>query len=219
VTGLALISLLATAHARAQAEANEERTVSLGAGVHLLSSVGSVCEQSGDVIGCHDFAPFAGADLSGHYWPVTWLALGVRVSGSKDLDASASASSTGESSDRDQWLWRFSAELRIDPPILPHGMWLGAELGAAVLVDSLDEFNAAGSAIASHSATQSALLLGLPLGWDFLELSKHALLGLDARAQWIAFGDDPPQLQTDIASQQFGSALWLALGARFTYQW
>lgn len=161
-------------------------SLEVSAGAELLVLAATACEHAGDQVGCRSTTPFAGFTLAAHQQLAHLLALGVRLAGSTDLDATEHQNSDGRRTDRDLWLWRVSLEARISPGVFPRGLWLGAELGAALLSDSVDEY--VGSA---HSATDSrrhaSALLGAALGWDF-PLAASLLFGITVRGQWLSFG-------------------------------
>jgi hypothetical protein len=210
-----LLALWCATPLRAEAS---KATVSVGAGVHVLSSLRQVCQRDSDVIGCSPWWPFVGIEVGGEYRFTDWLAMGLRGYGSKDLDASESVSSTGESEDRDLWLWRLSTAARFFPLIFPDGIWLGAELGVAFLVDSLDAFDRSGDQTSARWTTQIAPLLGAALGWE-INLSEAFILELELRTQLIALGENPRELKREVYSREFGIAPWLGLGVGGAYQW
>jgi opacity protein-like surface antigen len=136
---LAVVAVLTgTAHAN-----DKQREVALGLAPHLLFSTGESSTRNADVVDHSSGMAFFGADLSLHWWPIDFLGVGLRVSGSKDMDMSEGTSSGGYSWDpEDQWLWRLSAEARLDPPILPSGIWIGAEIGLALLREVQEDLSA-----------------------------------------------------------------------------
>jgi hypothetical protein len=159
--------------------------------------------------------PFAGLDLTAQYWLGELLALGARVAGSKDLDGAEGASSTGQTWDpEDQWLWRVAAELRLDPPLLPSGLWAGAQAGLALLHESREAPESATS-IREDAQTRAAPLLGLAIGWDFW-LGRSLTLGPEVRGEMIFFGE-PPELVPDVEGRDYGSSTWLDLSLRLSY--
>ncbi len=193
----------------------DEREFAIGLAAHLMVSIGQSCTRDSDVVECQDFAPFAGADLTAHWWLFDFLAVGARVAGSKDLDSSEDTSSDGASLDpEDQWLWRICAEARLDPPILPSGLWVGAELGVAVLRE-IQQHQPADSEISEDAASRGAALLGLGLGWDFW-LGESFTLTPELRCELIAF-DDPPELRPDVEGRDYGMSTWLDVALRLAY--
>jgi hypothetical protein len=200
------------AHARPP---ERERDLVVGLAVHLATAAGDSCQREGDSVGCQTFTPFAGADLTAQYWLLDFLGLGARVAGSKDLDGSEGASSEGATWDpEDQWLWRVAAELRFDPPILPSGLWVGAQAGLALLSESQESLDGS-SRIREDAESRAAPLFGLALGWDFW-LGRSFTLAPELRAELISFGD-PPELRPDVQGRDYESSLWLDLALRLSY--
>jgi hypothetical protein len=192
-----------------------KRELVIGLAAHLAANAGSSCSRDSDQVSCQDFTPFAGADLTAQYWLVDFLALGARVAGSKDLDGSEGVSSDGPTWDpEDQWLWRIAAELRLDPPILPSGLWIGAQVGLALLRESQESLDDS-SRIRQDAESRAAPLFGLALGWDFW-LGRSLTLAPELRAELISLGD-PPELRPDIEGRDYDSSLWLDLALRLSY--
>jgi hypothetical protein len=132
-----------------------------------------------------------------------------------DLNASNAESSDGLTWDpEDQWLWRLSAEALLDPPILPSGLWIGAEIGLGVLREVGEYVNAA-SQIKQSSAVRTAPLLGLGLGWDCW-LGDSFTLTPELRFQVIVF-DDPPELRPDVMGRDYGTSTWVEIALRLAY--
>jgi hypothetical protein len=198
----------------ARADENE-REVALGLAPHLLLSTSDSCTRNMDVIACQGGMLFAGLDLSAHWWPGELFAIGMRVSGSKDLDTAEGRSSDGVTWDpEDQWLWRLAAEAKLDPPILPRGIWMGAEVGAALLREVREDMTV-GSEVAEDTATRVAPLFGLGLGWD-LWLGKSFTLTPELRFQIIWFGE-PPELRPGVEARDYGTSSWLEFALRLAY--
>lgn len=185
--------------------------LAIGIAPHLVAS-GRACERSGDQRGCTDFVPFAGLDATVHYWLLDFLAVGGRFAGSKDLDASEGASDDGITWDpEDQSLWRLTAEVRFNPPLLP--LWVGAHGGLALLVESREWHS--GSDIRSASETRAAPLAGLAVGCDFW-LGESFTLAPEARGSLIAFGE-PPEFRTNVEGRDYGPSAWFDVALRLSY--
>jgi hypothetical protein len=211
---VALVGLLAPNGLAHAAPPERERGLVIGAAAHLAGSPGDSCMQDGDQVGCSTLTPFAGADLTAQYWLVELLAIGARAAVSKDLDGSESDSSEGIRWDpQDQWLWRVAAELRLDPPLLPRGLWAGAQVGLALLRESSEELD--GGQIREDADSRAAPLFGLALGWDFW-LGRSVTLAPELRAEFISFGD-PPELRPGVTGRDYESSLWLDLALRLSY--
>jgi hypothetical protein len=197
--------LLASPATRAHADESRRGKVAVGLGAHAASSLGLVCEWELDVDGCSSLQLFVGGDLSAHYFLLDWLAVGARAAGSVPTNHVSGSTLRAQESEA---LWRFSAEAKLYPSALS-GLWLGAELGGAWLNESLSP----------HSVTQSAVLVGGALGWDFLELGKHLQLGVDARVQLLTFAEEAPMLDAahSLHATKYGAAPWLQLGAHVGY--
>jgi hypothetical protein len=212
--GFALLaSLLAVTHARAEDRAGK---LQIGVGAFAISPIHRVCETKGDASDCNVFHFYGGGDLSTHYYLTDWLALGGRASGGRNFDTTRDASNLGESETDERWLWRFAAEARLHPPILP--VWIAGEVGAGFVHETWSELagdNATGTLLSRHSETQSALLLGVASGLD-LHLSSALLLTLEARVELLPFGD-PPHLTSSVRATDLGTAPWVGLGARLSY--
>jgi hypothetical protein len=210
---LVFFAVLVCANAASAKPPRRELVVGLAA--HAVAAVGESCRRDSDVVECNDLTPFAGADLTAQYWLGDVLALGGRVAGAKDLDASEGASSTGQTWDpEDQWLWRVAAELRLDPPILPSGLWIGGQAGLALLAESQETPESA-TRIREDAETRGAPLLGLAIGWDFW-LGRSLTIAPELRGEVIFFGD-PPELRTDVEGRDYGSSTWLDLALRLSY--
>lgn len=198
--------------------ASDDDSAFVSLGVHLTTSMIQVCKKKGDVIHCGGFMPFSGIDVSGHLWPLDWLAVGLRLAGSTDVNSSKSIGSDGETEDRYQWLWRLSVEGRLYSPLLPSGFWFGPELGTAFLEDNLDVFGADGKINSSDSVTHIAALIGAVLGWD-LSIIQALLLGFHLRMLLLAFINDPKYPKPYPSSKEIDTGLWFSLGLRLTYRW
>jgi hypothetical protein len=192
-----------------------QRELVIGVGAHLAAALGNTCKQDGDVDSCTDFVPFGGADLTAQYWLGELLALGARVAGSKDLDGAEGTDSSGLTWDpEDQWLWRLAAELRLDPPLLPEGLWIGGQAGLALLNESWESPDSARS-VREDAESRAAPLLGLAVGWDFW-LGRSLTLAPEVRGELIFFGD-PPELMQGVEGRDYGSSAWLDLSLRLSY--
>ena len=210
----ALALLAASVCGRSARAEPPPRELVFGIAPHLRTSLSQSCQRGGDVVECQDLNPFAGADVSLHFWPIDLLGLGARIAVSTDLDAAEGASSEGITWDpEDQWLWRFVADARLDPPLLPEGLWFGAEAGLALLVETQQSLQ--DTRVVEDSATRVAPLLGLAIGWDFW-LGRSITLTPELRAELIAFGD-PPELRADVEGRDYGASTWLELALRFGY--
>jgi hypothetical protein len=207
-----LLSVLSTPGV-ARAETAEPR-FDIGIAPHLALPLGTTCARASDVVECSSASPFAGAQLSAHSWLLDFLALGVGLALSKDLDATEGTGGPGVSWDpEDQWLWRLTVELRLDPPVLPDGVWAGVNAGLALLHETqqfLDE-----ASIGEDSANRPAPLLGLAIGWD-IWLDEALTLTPELRAQVIAFGA-PPELRADVEGRDYGTSAWLELALRLGF--
>jgi len=207
---LALVLVLAGPPAVCAAEA-ERGPVDLGLTLHALEPLGEACETEDDTVSCSVSVPFVGARMSAHFWPVDVLGVGLGVALSKDVDGSGGASDDGLTWDpTDMWLWRFTAELIVDPPLLPSGLWAGLDVGLVVLreVKELHE----GAGIEQLSASRSAPLFGLALGWDFW-VEDALTLTPELRVQVIRLGE-PPELRPGIEGRDFGTTTLIELGVR-----
>lgn len=213
VVALAVGALASRAEAKGGDPASE-REIAIGVAGHALASVGKSCKRDADVVDCNDLTLFGGADLSVHWWIAEFFALGGRFAGSKDLDSAEGVSSDGLSWDpEDQYLWRLSVEARLDPPILPSGLWIGAEVGVALLRE-VREY-ASGGAIREDAKSRGVPLVGLGVGWD-LWLGRSLMLTPEVRAQMLAFGD-APELRPGVEARDYGTSTWLDLALRLSY--
>lgn len=213
--GLAAIALALCVRPAVASARPPERKLVIGLAAHLVANAGRSCQRDSDVVECRDLTPFAGADLTAQYWLTDFLALGARVAGSKDVEGSEGASSEGATWDpEDQWLWRIAAELRFDPPILPLGLWIGAQAGLALLSESQESLDSS-SRIREDAESRAAPLFGLTLGWDFW-LGRSFTLAPELRAELISLGD-PPELRPDVEGRDYDSSLWLDLSLRLSY--
>src|SRR5262245_61600438 len=112
--------------------------VSVGGHAMLLSTAS--CEEHGDVVECQGAYLFAGFEVAARLQLGAWFALGVRGAGSGELGDEGAGESTADGfvlTQRSLWLWQLAVEARFDPPIWPSGLWIGADLGAAIGVDAV----------------------------------------------------------------------------------
>ncbi len=190
---------------------------SISVGTNLLVSSALVCRKEADVVACTTGSAFAGADFGARYAIVKWLALGARFAGDKSLDRAKGVSEGGGTSENTVRLWRLSAEATFSPSPLPRGLWVGAEIGAAFVVDGFKDFDGIRKVSSSDSTTQFAPLFGAAIGWNFFS-EKVLSLGIALRTQMLLFSDDPPKRNADGSALVFGTFGYLELGLRLTYR-
>jgi hypothetical protein len=187
-------------------------------GAHILVLGKDRCEADGDVVGCSGPWLFGGFDAAAHAQVIPWLALGLRVAGSRDFGAGDRFDSEGLAVSRDTWLWRGSIEARFDPPLWPRAIWIAAELGAVLAVATADTRGPRGNPIESSSSTSTVgILAGAAVGWDF-SLYEGVMLGLEARLQVLTVEKlgTPPTVTGRIA---LGSFPYSSLGIHAGYRW
>jgi hypothetical protein len=187
------------------------------AGGHLMMLFSESCEQDGDLVACHGGFIFAGFELGGRAQLGPWFALGARIAGSSDLDASRQVSSTAAGGiverERSTWLWQFALQARFDPPLWPTGLWIGAEIGAAVAFDSVDAVTEDQTGADEVAIEAGALLLAAVVGWDF-SLAEGVLFGFDVRAQYITLRE-LPRLGEGFGRVELDPFPYIALGVHF----
>jgi hypothetical protein len=214
---LATVALACCAANVASAEPLPGRFEATG-GAHILVLGKDRCEADGDVVGCRGPWIFTGFELAAHTQVGPWLALGFRAAGSKDLDGSESFdSSDGSTTDRDTWLWRGSVEARFDPPIWPRGLWLSAEIGAALAVATAERLGPRDQVLAESSTSVVGFLGGAALGWDF-SLYDGLILGFEARVQILTV-EKLGTPRTVTGREPLGSFPYVSVGVHSGYRW
>jgi hypothetical protein len=189
----------------------------VGAGGNVFALFGRRCEQEVDVVGCSDFWPFAGFEVAFHTQATSWMSVGLRAAGGKDLDRAKTPFSDGSQLDRDLWLWRGSAEFRFDPPIWPRGIWIAGELGAAMFVDAAEIRTADDRFAASASTHGFGVLAGVAVGWDFA-IMEHVVFGTEARGQYISAPKlDAPEISNGRVTLE--ELPYVSLAVRGSYRW
>jgi hypothetical protein len=216
---LAAVSyMLAASEARAEPLPGDYEVV---AGAHAMLLISNTCETDGDVSACQGGVLFAGFQLSGRAQLGPWFALGLRFAGSPEIGGSSTteSNSAGEiiTLERDLWLWQLALQARFDPPAWPSGLWIGAEIGTAFSVDDVDEIDAAGETLSSHSLQQTLLLMAAAVGYD-IPLGEGFLFGLELRGQYLSLHSLPaPRAGT--GNRELQPFPYVSLGAHFGVRW
>lgn len=216
VWGIALGWVIAALSGSARAEALPG-DADVNAGVHAIANPGRRSEAESDEVSVNDLVLLAGIEVAGQVQLTPWFSLGLRAAGSGEVGAGGPLlSSDGTGLDRDLWFWRFSGQARFDPAIWPRGLWVGAELGAVVTVDSAVESENEQVRI-SATNVDARFLAGAVVGWDFA-MTEHWLLGVDLRMLLMLFADfaGPLPGTGKITLPQFP---YISLSPHLGYRW
>jgi len=216
---LASCVLVASALALAKAPAARAEalpgSVDIFVGGHALVLAAESCERDGDVEACQVGRFFAGFQLGGHAQVVPWFALGLRLSGSADLDGSMTVGSEGFE-DRDAWLWRAAVRARFDPPLWPRALWLAAELGVAVAVEMIDRQII--DRIQSTSGSSAGFLAGLAVGWE-LDVHEGFVLGVELQCQYVAIAPVTFASERGTRDEEAPKFPYISVGLHGGYRW
>ena len=188
----------------------------LYAGGHLMVLATEVCEQDSDLVSCSGQPFFAGFQLGGHIQLRPWFAVGARLSGTIELSGRSRSTLDGFIGTIDRWIWRGLVRARFDPPLWPKALWIGAEVGAAIVADTFEVRDFGDAAQRRSTSSQAAFSAGLALGWDFV-LHQNVIAGVELQAHMILL---PPLaiVEGSLVERDQPSLPYVSAGAHVGYR-
>lgn len=216
---LTMLLALAPSHAWAD-ETDAPPAVGFGLALGLHPSPRDVCVASGDLVTCTPWLPAWAMRVHVSYAVAPSWSVALVGGAGTDLDDAQRFSSAGLRSTDVRRLFDLAVRGRYLFGDGAGPVWIGAEAGLMVAVDTVTDFDSAGHELGDISASQRAPLVGLG-GGLVLFRHRHFALDLEAGVRWTFFPSNPPDfLATPFGVRQatdYGSRtwLWLGLGGRY----
>ena len=179
----------------------------------FLLTFAEVCTAEGDLVTCRPGIGFGGVSPTVHWRPSHSLAVG--ATGVLAFGGNPQGKMQGDLvlEDRDHILWGALADIRAYP-FSAVELSIGGQVGLVGYSDTITYYDK-GKETRSESATQLAVGAGVVSGIAF-NVTDWLLLGLDARALFVAFDEDPVPLSTHVSSNRIGPSIWFGFGLTTT---